>query len=219
MTESVFDMNCCLCTELNGGEFPLEYRAFYEVEDRICMQTKNFVAIPALTPLCEGHLLILPRDHLTCLSGMERKLADELRIFLSKVADKVTEQYGTIYYFEHGVVRAGDQACGINHAHLHILPMETNQALAVGKLISQEFPSAKETSFDTVLNSPTPDKAYLMYGASLNDLQMAESNQIPSQIIRRTVAKICGFQNVGWKVLGGVDAFVATRNQFMEQAR
>lgn len=212
------DKDCCLCTELNGGEFPSEYRERYAVQGRICIQTENFVAIPSLSPLLEGHLLLLPKAHLICLAGMGAKLAEEFQAFLSLVARKMKNKYGAAYYFEHGVVRPDDQACGINHAHLHILPMKPDRALAVDHLVTSVFSSNREISLGAALRQSRPEEAYLLHGNELDHLRIASSNRIPSQFMRRAVGKAYGVSIGDWRELDGVAAFLATRNQFMGQS-
>jgi serine/threonine protein kinase len=58
-------LDCCLCEEISSGAFPRQYQEVYPVNSRICLNTGEFVALPTLSPLSPGHVLILPQNHVT----------------------------------------------------------------------------------------------------------------------------------------------------------
>ena len=59
-----FSSNCCICSEISSGKFPSKYYSFYPVNNRICLENEQFIVVPSISPIVEGHLLIFPKYHI-----------------------------------------------------------------------------------------------------------------------------------------------------------
>lgn len=105
-------------------------------ENVILLESDNFYVKPALGHFVEGYCLVVSKEHVRTMAELEVEEFAELEKVLGEVALRLTTLYKSgICTFEHGAVcpanRAG--AC-IDHAHMHILPMDcavTNQLEAL----------------------------------------------------------------------------------------
>lgn len=82
-----------------------------------------FVMMPTLGCLVPGWLLVVPRRpmaNLTKLNTCERKCLQELIIALRHRLNYVGKE---VFYFEHGSVPGSPASCGVDQAHLHIVPL------------------------------------------------------------------------------------------------
>lgn len=205
---------CCYCTELKENRFPLQYRHHYPVKSRLCLETDHFVVWPSIAPLCEGHMLIIPKLHFTCLAGIGEQLGNEFKNVLQQVLKTINDIYGCAFLFEHGVVRISDQACGINHAHLHVLPMAPVDSMVFERSVAKQFPVFADCSLEQIICREKPERAYLLYGSDLLRMRMTLSDRIPSQFLRKTAGETIGNRDWDWRNFSGRAPFLATIKAF-----
>ena len=208
--------SCCLCEEISSRTFPDQYRGAYPVSSRICHETDEFVVLPTLSPLCAGHVLILPRRHVTNLATLSEPARRALLVCAESTMTVLAGHFGSdLYLFEHGVVGAG-LACGIDHAHLHILPLSATTADAVELRIETDFPSHDSSSLIQGLSLANQVKAtsYLLHGASLDSMRMSLHQSIPSQYMRHLIAQVEGRTQWDWKLLSARPEFLSTCSAF-----
>ncbi|QOT72016.1 HIT domain-containing protein [Sphingobium fuliginis] len=93
--------------------------------DKIVCESESFVAFPSLGSMVAGWLLIVPRRPLLNLRLLTNVERSELHNFISTVVAKVDAFPGRAYAFEHGNdTIGGPVGCGVDQAHLHIVPLE-----------------------------------------------------------------------------------------------
>lgn len=93
--------------------------------DKIVCESESFVAFPSLGSMVAGWLLIVPRRPLLNLRLLTNAERDELRNFTATVIAKMNVFPGKAYGFEHGNNTVGGPVgCGVDQAHLHIVPLE-----------------------------------------------------------------------------------------------
>lgn len=93
-------------------------------------EDENFLVLPALGPLVDGHIMVISRVHRNSmleLGSETLEKLDRLCAFLEK-----RDVNATCCIFEHGSGRNGGGPC-ISHAHLHVLP--AYDAKQLGRLI------------------------------------------------------------------------------------
>lgn len=72
-------------------------------------------------PLREGHVLIMPKQHLSCVGAFNTQmLADFIRTY-ERCLSFLSSNYGDIATFEHGIFGQT-----VFHSHVHLLPCEGN---------------------------------------------------------------------------------------------
>lgn len=108
-TEANLIINCPHCD-------PNSFALKYPLEE-----TKNFWIVCDVHPLVEGHVLIIPKKHLSCIGEYP---SDEYLEFLSlfhKYSDFIEKTYGSVSTFEHGKIGQT-----VFHSHVHLLPYKGN---------------------------------------------------------------------------------------------
>jgi diadenosine tetraphosphate (Ap4A) HIT family hydrolase len=84
----------------------------------VLLETPRFLLLADHAPLVEGHLLIIPRDHVACYGATPAELDDELIALKRRVAGFLARAYRAPFFFEHGVFGQT-----VFHAHLHAMPL------------------------------------------------------------------------------------------------
>jgi diadenosine tetraphosphate (Ap4A) HIT family hydrolase len=209
-------INCCLCEEISSKAFPDQYRSTYPIGSRICHETGEFVILPTLSPLRAGHILILPRRHVTNLAALPSTERQALLACAKSAEKRLSDRFGSeLYFFEHGVTGAG-LACGIDHAHLHILPLSAATADVVESHIEADFPYQYASGLIEGLSFANQVEAtsYLLRGTNLDSVRMSLRESIPSQYMRRLIVEAEGRNEWDWKMLGGRADFLSTCTVF-----
>lgn len=125
---------CEFCCEFGGdprARFSQEYGGL--VSSRIVAREGGFVAMPTIGQLLPGSLLILPQRHFhTCAHAQVDLGAADLTRLVER-ACRALQPFGQSLVFEHGARPHTGGACGVYHAHLHIVPVP--EAVVLGELL------------------------------------------------------------------------------------
>ncbi len=87
--------------------------------DFLLEETESFRIIADTHPLCEGHILIIPKDHISCVGEYTDELFEEFNSIYQKVQSFIKKEYGKVSTFEHGKIGQF-----VFHSHMHILPFD-----------------------------------------------------------------------------------------------
>lgn len=79
--------------------------------------TERFHIICDVHPLCEGHILIIPKRHVPCIGDYTPEEFKEFEEIYAKMGKWVRDQYGSLATFEHGVIGQT-----VFHSHVHLMP-------------------------------------------------------------------------------------------------
>jgi diadenosine tetraphosphate (Ap4A) HIT family hydrolase len=82
-------------------------------------KTENFYIVADAHPLMEGHILIIPKEHISCVGEYPSVLLEEFEAVYKKVCIFIKDEYGSVSTFEHG--KLGQT---VFHSHVHILPFK-----------------------------------------------------------------------------------------------
>src|SRR5258708_7399175 len=116
--------NCDFCDEFDGGvenAFDRIYRR--DPKSRVLFRSDEFVVVPSLGQIAEGHLLLLPIMHWTALGDLPESLFEEFTELSKSVTSIIRDEYGSCVSFEHGVRPGSTGGCGVYHAHQHVVPL------------------------------------------------------------------------------------------------
>ena len=80
-------------------------------------QTENFYIVCDAHPIIEGHILIIPKQHISCIGAYSKELFREFLILDEKVSQFLLKEYKAISSFEHGILGQT-----VFHSHIHYLP-------------------------------------------------------------------------------------------------
>lgn len=73
-------------------------------------------------PLVEGHVLIVPKKHYSCIGEYPDILLEEFKNIYEKVSRFIDGNYGPVCGFEHGKVGQT-----VFHSHVHLLPCKCKE--------------------------------------------------------------------------------------------
>lgn len=188
-----------------------EQRREIEPWDEIIYESENFVAVPTRGALIEGWLLIVPRAHHFCIGEFGPELFAEFQLFRREVQGAIETTYGGSVAFEHGPASSQRPAgCGVDHAHLHIVPWHGSFAGAVREHGSPKFAWRSVTGCEALRAFHDRGEDYLYFEESDGNA-FATSGPIPSQYFRRIVASELGESELfDWKTHSGINTVRAT---------
>jgi diadenosine tetraphosphate (Ap4A) HIT family hydrolase len=112
---------CVLCPPLR---FRINAMAGVPGEPSVLARDRDFLLMPDVAPLADGHLLLVTREHRQCAGDFDERLWGRALRWRDRVARLYRHAYGTgeLLLFEHGpALSQGGGAC-IDHAHWHFLP-------------------------------------------------------------------------------------------------
>ena len=111
--------NCIFCSIVEGRT-----TAF------IIYQDKNLLAIMDRYPSAQGHVLILPKRHVTDIYGLNAKEAAEILPLAQKISAKMKNVLGMsgLNLIQNNGKDAGQV---IDHFHLHLVPRYENDGIVI----------------------------------------------------------------------------------------
>jgi diadenosine tetraphosphate (Ap4A) HIT family hydrolase len=80
-------------------------------------ETANFFVACDQHPLVAGHVLILPKQHLSCIAEYPDALHKDFLVEYDKIKAFVKQEFGAVSTFEHG--KFGQS---VFHSHVHLIP-------------------------------------------------------------------------------------------------
>ena len=102
-----------LFTKIACGEIP-SYK---------CAENEEFYAFLDINPLVKGHTLVIPRREVDYIFDMEDDEIGRFQVFAKKVARAIKAAFPCI--------KVGEAVLGleVNHAHIHLVPMQSEKDL------------------------------------------------------------------------------------------
>ena len=211
MNDTTSNPSCCFCVEISSRRFPAKFQEEYgPLASRICHETPEFVIFPSVSPLTAGHLLIVSRSHAHSFAELPRASRQDAQALVEGLAAHLQVVFARpAYIFEHGVSVDGGGACGVDHAHVHVLPLPQYLASAVQARVARDFPATAHDALSGVLDlvSAENHESYLLYGDSPAKLSVCVGRQVKSQYMRTVISEQIGSPRYDWKGLYNAEAF------------
>lgn len=183
------------CDEITGAPdttFSLVYEG--DPPSRVLLETPRFRLIVDMSPLCVGHLLLLPVDHYLSFAELIGEHSEELTAILTEISSLYRHTFEQLTVLEHGSsATMGSSAC-ISHAHLHMLPVdghEVNSLIMADKIPSTALSEIGElTSFR--------GEPYFLCGHEGKYRIFDGTRPIRSQYLRSIVGRLLGIPDPLW---------------------
>jgi diadenosine tetraphosphate (Ap4A) HIT family hydrolase len=189
---------------------PATFQVLSGLSERWILQTPHFSLVPSVSPLREGHVLVVPKRHCQSVAQLPRRELDrDLPDFLGRALDLLHRRYGPVILFEHGVAAGKRGGCGVDHAHLHVVPCDDRALEAMLQEVERDFRALQTASMMTFLRRTRASESYLMIGRAGGPVRV-RCTDVPSQYLRRTVARGLGVSEASWKTLSNWRAFSRT---------
>lgn len=178
-------MYCEICEEIQTGSSRRIIGLLgANHKDRVLWSCSDFVAMPSIAPIVPGHLVVFTKTHFPSLSVAHRALP---KYSFDSLLETVRrwDQRKTLLIWEHG---SDGMTCGINHAHLNIVPL-------AGNSIPSDLIRSEGVDFLSGISVAPEDKAYLLLGSLHRAfLHVPEdmnviNPKLTSQFVRRILVK------------------------------
>jgi len=161
--------------------------------DKILFQSNNFAVFPSLGALVKGWLLIVPKDHFLCLGALSQELHSELNELRSRVSLSLEECYGSVTVFEHGPAQPDHLVgCGVDHAHLHILPTQINLIEGVKEVFPDPLKWERVRNIQETACFYEARLPYLYVEQSPGTGYVTTHSNLQSQMFRKVIARHIG---------------------------
>lgn len=210
---------CALCDAIHGAD-AAPVRRFIDrstLPTETLLETPDFVAISDVSPLAPGHVLIVSRRHVLAAARLDSRDLGKLDAFRLDVQTRIGKLYSSrTVTFEHGLCdRARMSSCGVDHAHLHVVPTSAD----VGARFRADYEVANVGSLSQVAAHVAPQGEYLLLAEGQGPLQLAISSAPTRQYFRRLISDLEGRPFWNWSdelILGQSDE---KRNWILELHR
>jgi diadenosine tetraphosphate (Ap4A) HIT family hydrolase len=148
--------------------------------------------LPDLSPLCPGHLLAVSRRHVLSMAELGSPALADLAKTLSRLRADLSPEFGDYFLFEHGTPPGGGShgAC-IDHAHIHMLPMESRMF----DRLTEALPWESISCFEELARYKQVGYAYLGIKGSC---YVCPNPDTGSQWLRRQVCAALGRDDWDW---------------------
>ena len=198
---------CRICNLLVSGDFETP-------ADRILVENDNYFAVSSIGGFIPGWTLIFSKLHKFNLSTDYSN--SEFINFVANVNNLVISEYGSSIIFEHGSnAHQSATACGVSHAHLHIVPF------------SKDFETLTAQNTDNLLwsqanisdvSSLAEENEYLFcanfFNAQSTTGLFSKVTNPRSQFFREVLAKATGFGDMyDYKRYRFEEVSIATANR------
>jgi len=184
--DSMTRENCRICENIIGGGVEAD-----AIWNEILFDSEDFVSTPSVGALVPGYLLTIPKQHTICSGALRKRDLGRYWKFTKKVRERVEQKFGKTILFEHGPARSDTEVgCGVDHAHLHIVPIDG----PILDLVEKNNPAPIEwreiKSFKMVSEIHNSGEEYLFYQGEGKTMFVGTSEQINSQLFRRAIAEL-----------------------------
>jgi diadenosine tetraphosphate (Ap4A) HIT family hydrolase len=155
----------------------------------ILMQDTLFWVVCDVHPLEEGHILIIPKNHISCMGALPEESFRRYKELYDKVLKFVNKAYGKAGVFEHGITGQT-----VFHAHTHFMPFGKNLSDVVPETAVREI-----SSLDNIKKEFEVRGKYL-FTAINNDKFLVDTKLGYPRFFRERFAKVLGAEErANWK--------------------
>ena len=201
---------CGLCEEVIGNASS-EFTRIYgkNPENRLILERDGFIAIPSIGQMVEGYLLIVTKQHYTSMGSLPVDDLNELNTIMEEVRGLLADTYGRPIFFEHGSMKdVNSGGCGIDHAHIHAVPLPDNTDVLPD--IQEALEGVEIASLADLSERARQNKPYLFYENQKGIKYLFDVKNIPCQYMRRILGKRLGCQEWDWRTYGREEKLIST---------
>ncbi|WP_352955152.1 HIT domain-containing protein [Mesorhizobium sp. M1322] len=163
--------------------------------DVVVASNNHFVAVPSLGSLVPGWILLIPRRPMSTLSLMDTEERKALAVLRTELAARLSAYGHTVHAFEHGGASGSLVSCGVDQAHLHLVPLSFDLLHAARR---HDLGWRTSVGIRDLTEAETGGKEYLFVerlGVSLIGFPETPT----SQWFRRLIAQECGGREWDYK--------------------
>jgi len=183
--------DCCYCREFLAGYVHNDIGC-----SRVIAETTHCVAFPSLGALADGHVLISPKRHWHSLAALPDDVLSDFLALRAGIAQHLEHLYGPCVQFEHGVVEGRGGGCGIDHAHLHLVPAP--HGIHFRDILPSHLNLETLCSLGDMRERMSGNVPYIFVQDETGSF-WARIDHLPSQYLRRRLACAIGHGKWDWR--------------------
>jgi ATP adenylyltransferase len=198
-------IDCKLCAEMG-------LKAGREPWNEPLIETENFVVIPSLGALVEGWVLVVPKQHQISMGALPIELRTEAEEVECRTRAVLGWRYEKpIVGFEHGPsAEQHGTGCGVDHAHLHLLPLDCDLLTYVRPFVSTSI-DWKACNWEDLAQAHTAGLDYLYVRQEGRTPLMAVCRDFGSQVFRKAVASFLSMDShFSWREYPQIETVART---------
>ncbi len=196
--------NCPLCNAVIDSKMPSS------IYNQTLFETENFLILSTIGPISLGHILIISKRHFENLSKMDLNIINEYERTYELICEKIPF-YRNALQFEHGALETENQAACIVHTHVHLIP---GLAKYEGKITENLLKLIESDNLSGLNSIKNP---YLMVKGESKKYKFYEANNLPSQFVRRILAKELKLDDFDWIIRERLDLIAKTNNLWLRK--
>ena len=174
--------------------------------DIVVASNRHFIALPSLGSLVAGWVLVVPRRPMPTLSLMNTEERQSLAALREELAGRLVAYGRVVYAFEHGGAAGGLVSCGVDQAHLHLVPLDFDLIDVASRHDLGWRPSS---GIHDLSEAETDGQEYLF--VENDDVSMIGFPKTPiSQWFRQLIALECGVEEWDYKRNPNLERLEAT---------
>jgi diadenosine tetraphosphate (Ap4A) HIT family hydrolase len=209
--------DCCFCREDAGH--PSEFSELYpDLRSRTIYETPDFRVFPSLGQLNYGHVLLVPRRHVTAFGELDVSVRREALELYESLRLRLSHKFSPPVVFEHGSGGGDDSGgCGVMHAHIHLVPVHRT-SVARPRFARAAWRDLEPTQWLERLGEISGSGASYLYWHSPTGRRAATIvRNPPSQYLRQYVASALRLEQWDWRTVGREARLIATYNALKGQ--
>lgn len=183
--------------ELDGHPEESAFGMVYEGNppSRELLRMRHFSVFADLAPLTVGHLLVVPRTYVPSFAQLASDAWQEWEKLRNDLADAVGAAWGPALFYEHGSTGAMRGSACITHAHLQVVPMALDLASEMRRDGLEVLAVRNQRDVRGAAERPY---FYVELAGGDAHLAWADAPAMPSQYLRRLVARLLGLPDPAW---------------------
>lgn len=181
---------CEFCVEFSGSK-DTTFRRLYPNFDggRVVRARGEVMVLPSISPITFGHVMIVPSIHVSSFADLTDSVLADAEFLLDET-ERSLEPLGKCFVYEHAVRVPGHSACGIDHAHLHVVPIPAGAHIPTfGEQVAKKL-------FDVLRDPHTLEFTAYLVSKNANDVHLVATQDTPitdtrlsSQFVRRVFSQ------------------------------
>ena len=189
---------CVLCSELTDSPpFSVQAGVRKPDEERILIDDTPLVMMHDISPVIDGHSLIVSRLHIN--SFAEFPSLSKLQSAMRKVLELLGRYKSPVLFFEHGsnTNTPGKMNC-VNHAHIHCIPVDLP---ILEYIVRYSGPESRIVETDVLSLEEFRGSDYLLYSRNADDCTVLVNPEkpLPRQLIRMIVSSYANTGDWDWR--------------------
>jgi len=151
-------------------------------------ETENFAVMPTKGSIMPGWVLVVPKFPTPRMADVPEAMRGELADLVGRICGRLENEFGTTFSFEHGGLKSSIVSCGIDQAHLHIVPLGFDLLEAAQ---SESPPEWINVGCDRLPQPNLSDEEYWFVSSGKDSLSKTIDRPC-SQFFRRIIARKAG---------------------------